>query len=810
MTGLWWYANKNWLPQPAPVTKKAEEPAKPDADRPTPEAFAAVAGGTSFVAPPPAPTPPPKADVPPEPPPEPPKPEVKTPYQPARLIALGGPHFNNRALLTTHGGAVQQIGIPGFDEATRIGTAAVGPDGRRVALNLVPGIYEPHGLSLKDDPPLPDLQPGPTLDPLDPATPPSQRVNEPSYPIFLYPSEDANYPDPHLGTTPWDVVEESRPADGPHKVVFETTLPAPYFLTIRKTYTLAPKDYHIGLRVTFTRTGGEKGKGKFRYQVAGPRGLPVDGEWYTAVQRVGLVGWRTEKGALKRDYQTAAEVTNQRGSDKVERGGNTFQYAAVMTQFFASALAIDPTGGAAPDPWAYVRITSELPVIPPPDEFKKLEEELKANPEDLILRARVERIRVYRDRKMPQFDDITFRAVSPVLDPAPGETITHQYAIYNGPAKVRLLNLLEGDRAVPEGVVATYHDTFGLGTLTDYHSPTAIGRFADAIYWSDLVIVFTNLMHGVLWGIHQVVPYWGLCIIILTVFVKLLLFIPSRKQTQMNMKMVEVQKKMKPELEKLQEKYKDDAHTYNREKTRLMMQHGFNPFGMMGGCLLLVLQMPIFMGLYFCLQESVFFRLEPFLWMDNLAAPDMTVWWTENIPVVSDPENRYGTWSLVYLGPFLNILPLVAVALMLYQQTKMMPPPTDDQMAAQQKMMKFMMIAIAVMFYKVAAGLALYFTISTLWGIIERQVIPKPKIDTTEPPPGDGPRGGGSANGPPPPPKPKGFLGRFRARLMERMEELQKQAAEQSSRQVKNNPGGPTRPDPARTPPRRDKKKRRK
>ena len=109
-----------------------------------------------------------------------------------------------------------------------------------------------------------------------------------------------------------------------------------------------------------------------------------------------------------------------------------------------------------------------------------------------------------------------------------------------------------------------------------------------------------------------------------------------------------------------------------------MMQHGVNPFAAMGGCLLLFAQMPIMMGLYYCLQESVFFRLDPFLWIDNLAAPDMTVWWSEKIPYQRAGQHRQ---LLLYLGPYLNVLPLIAVALMLYQQHKMMPPPTDEQMA---------------------------------------------------------------------------------------------------------------------------------
>ena len=100
----------------------------------------------------------------------------------------------------------------------------------------------------------------------------------------------------------------------------------------------------------------------------------------------------------------------------------------------------------------------------------------------------------------------------------------------------------------------------------------------------------------------------------------------------------------------------------------LYRKHGVNPFG---SCWFLLLQMPIFMGLYYCLQESVHFRLAGFLWIDNLAAPDMLVWWSENIPLLSRPTD---VGSILYLGPYLNLLPIVAVTLMIFQQKKMMPP----------------------------------------------------------------------------------------------------------------------------------------
>jgi YidC/Oxa1 family membrane protein insertase len=153
----------------------------------------------------------------------------------------------------------------------------------------------------------------------------------------------------------------------------------------------------------------------------------------------------------------------------------------------------------------------------------------------------------------------------------------------------------------------------------------------------------------------------------------------------------------------------------------LYRKHGVNP---LGTCWLLLLQMPIFMGLYFALQESIFFRLAEFwpTWIVNLAAPDMLFRWGEGIPFLSTPES-YG--GIFYLGPYFNILPIIAVSLMIVQQKMMTPPPTDEQQAAQQKVMKYMMIVFGFLFYKIAAGLCIYFIASTLWGLVERKFLPK-------------------------------------------------------------------------------------
>ncbi|MDY3559759.1 YidC/Oxa1 family insertase periplasmic-domain containing protein [Gemmata sp. JC673] len=825
---LWRHAEENWMPKPVPqkdpaekmaeeLQKQADEQAKRQAEEEEKRKLLAATGGGLAVG----------IELPKPKPPEPPKAPVLTVagVEPRvihnaivmgvfdaasrpTLIALGDGTFYNRVLLTTRGGGVQQVVLPKFGQADRLGREVKvrdkdgNPTTELLPLHLIPGIYHPRAKHLREDYQPPDLVAGPVANPVT--------LAEPCFTVFHYPTPDDNNPDPLLGETNWTVVSEKRPADGPHEVVFEKELGEPYFVKIRKTYTLARTDYHIGLHVGIEKLkvpGAAKGKGQLKYQLSGPRGLPIEGEWYTSTYRVAIVGWRERNGTLRRQYEDAASIGSKRGGEKARREDNTFHYMAVANQFFASAVAIDYSADEAKKshPWSYVRATTELPLD------KK------------------------QDPQMPNFDDITVRAASETIDLEPGQSATHRYFIYNGPAKVGLLKLLpkveiDGQKvpAVREELVDQYKDTMMMSTITDFRSDTAIGRFASFIFWTDLVIAMTNLMHILLAAIHSVLGSWAgswaLSIVMLTVCVRLVLMYPSRKQTAMSMKMMEVQKRLQPEFEKLQEKYKDDFNSYNREKTRLMMANGANPFAMAGGCLLLFAQMPVMMGLYFCLQESIFFRLDSFLWIDNLAAPDMLKWWTEQIPYVSTPDD---IGSFIYLGPYFNLLPLLAVGLMLYQQSKMMPPATDPQAEQQRMMMKLMMIMMAVFFYKVAAGLALYFIVSTAWAIIERQLIPKPVIDTSSPAPAAA--AAGSKLSPTGPAvgkmtteealaaakaKNKGFLTRLREALQAKMEEMQRQADEQAKRQIRNDrPGeGPSPPPGASGPQpdnRRDKKNRR-
>ena len=206
---------------------------------------------------------------------------------------------------------------------------------------------------------------------------------------------------------------------------------------------------------------------------------------------------------------------------------------------------------------------------------------------------------------------------------------------------------------------------------------------------------------------------------LLTLLVRGAMFPISRKSAMLSQKM----QALAPEIKKLQEKYKNDPQAKTAEVMALYRKHGVNPFG---SCLPMVMQMPFFLGLYYCLQESINFRLAGFLWIDNLAAPDMLIHWGSGIPIISDPDNMTGSlFSFLFLGPYFNILPVVAVTLMLLQQKMMTPPPADEQQEMQQKMMKYMMVFMGIMFYKVAAGLCIYFVVSSLWGLAERKMLPK-------------------------------------------------------------------------------------
>ena len=213
---------------------------------------------------------------------------------------------------------------------------------------------------------------------------------------------------------------------------------------------------------------------------------------------------------------------------------------------------------------------------------------------------------------------------------------------------------------------------------------------------------------------------YGLAIVMLTILVRCIM-IPFSRKAALNAQMMQ---HLAPQMKEITEKYGDDMEKRAAAQRELYKKHNFNPFG---GCFMMFFQLPIFYGLYKGLNVDIALRDQPLIpgmdWCSNLAAPDQFMFWRSWMPTWLGDETGW-------LGPFLNILPLLTMVLFIAQQKLFTPPATDDQQKLMQRMMTFMMVAMGVMFFKVPAGLCLYFITSSLWGIIERKLLPKPKLDT--------------------------------------------------------------------------------
>jgi YidC/Oxa1 family membrane protein insertase len=256
--------------------------------------------------------------------------------------------------------------------------------------------------------------------------------------------------------------------------------------------------------------------------------------------------------------------------------------------------------------------------------------------------------------------------------------------------------------------------------LEQYESPDFPKpvNLAELIYYGwPIWGFFARPLSDVLNFFYGIIPNYGVAIILLTVMVRICMFPLSRKQALNAQKMQELQ----PEIKKISEKYKGDMEKRSKALKDLYRKHHYNP---LAGCLPLFIQLPIFIGLYRALMTDVALRQAPlisssFHWANNLAAPDMLWRWDQAVPI------SFLTSGTGWLGPYLNILPLITVVLFVVQQKMFMPPPTDDQSAMQQKIMKYMMIFMGFLFFKVPSGLCLYFIVSSLWGLGERKLLPK-------------------------------------------------------------------------------------
>jgi YidC/Oxa1 family membrane protein insertase len=294
-------------------------------------------------------------------------------------------------------------------------------------------------------------------------------------------------------------------------------------------------------------------------------------------------------------------------------------------------------------------------------------------------------------KKNSKMTNTSCRVVSVPTKLDPGAEITHTFHVFIGPKRPPLLQ------------------EYGLRDSVSY-----------GWFWYVAIP-----MQWVLHFFESGVGNYGLAIILLTVLVRSCMFPISRKQALGAQKMQELQ----PELKAISEKYKKDPEALRHAQQELFRKHNYNP---LSGCLPVFLQLPIFIGLYRALMVDVELRGASLLgpgvrWCSNLAAPDMLFYWGSFWDRIGWESFNTGQ-GMFALGPYFNILPLVTIALFIVQQKMFMPPPTDDQTRMQQKVMTFMMLFMGLLFFKVASGLCIYFIASSLWGVAERQLLPKKPV----------------------------------------------------------------------------------
>ena len=254
--------------------------------------------------------------------------------------------------------------------------------------------------------------------------------------------------------------------------------------------------------------------------------------------------------------------------------------------------------------------------------------------------------------------------------------------------------------------------------------------FCTFTWLADFLVVFLAWIHGFTFD-------WALAIVILVCIVRIILH-PVMKKGQVQMQRVSrLMADLKPEIDALQKKFKDDPAKMQAEQRRLFMERGVNPLGCVGGLLPTFLQMPIWIALYAVLffafelrQQEAFFGL--FQLLPNVVIGNATLF-GQFLGDLSRPDHfvEFGTPVDIYITKLtgINVLPLLMGFIFFVQQKYMSPPPSPnmtDEQKQQQKIMKVMMVVLfPVMLFQAPSGLTLYILTSSSIGIIEGRRIRK-------------------------------------------------------------------------------------
>lgn len=221
--------------------------------------------------------------------------------------------------------------------------------------------------------------------------------------------------------------------------------------------------------------------------------------------------------------------------------------------------------------------------------------------------------------------------------------------------------------------------------------------------------LFDNIAKLIDWIMRllfKIIPNWGVSIILVSIIIYYSMY-PLTARGMASMKKMQL---LQPKIQALKEKYEKNPQKLNQEMLELYRKEKINP---LGGCFPILLQMPVFVGLYQVLWRNVDFKGAGFLWIKDLSQPDRLFLLKFDLPVI---------------GNEINLLPILMVFIMFFQQkfsSKNMVL-TDPMQIQQQKMMTTIMpIFLGFIFYKFASGLTLYFTMFYIFSTLTQWKLSK-------------------------------------------------------------------------------------
>ncbi|MHC4075918.1 MAG: membrane protein insertase YidC [Planctomycetota bacterium] len=434
-------------------------------------------------------------------------------------------------------------------------------------------------------------------------------------------------------------------------------------LKITKTYTVNPGSYH--LQISQTVENLSESVHKVRFNLSGPVGLGR--EAIRMDMRKAVAGFREQNGqvaSVRLDTKKLSKATTLEDR-RLNKPGSNFLWLAATNKYFAAILVPEPDPGKEFCNW----------VIDKTGRFYNPDGDQKRNSGDETV-------------------GVDLKIASTTLAPAgqPESSRVYNFQFYLGPKDKSLFDKNEFYRKL--GFVQSI-DFLACCCPSSIIYPMAFGILA------------------VMKGMYSFIGNYGVVIIILVFFVRLILH-PLTKKGQVSMSKMT---KLAPRAEELKKKYAGNKTELNKQLMALYREQGASP---VTGMLPMFIQMPIWIALYSAIFTSIELRGAPFLpfWITDLSAPDAAI--------------RFATVTIPLLGwkiDSLNLLPLL-MGLAFYLQQKLMPSQaavsSNPQAAQQQKMMMFMMpLLFPIMLYKAPSGLNLYIMASTFAGVIEQYVIKK-------------------------------------------------------------------------------------